>query len=101
MTGRAAGFCAGPGYANNAGGRGFGMGFGRGVGFGGRGGGFRRRNRFFATGVPGRAGFGNFAAPFQKADPETEKQVLKRETEYLQAEMDAIKKRLDELTAQD
>ncbi len=93
MTGRAAGFCAGPGYANNAGGRGFGMGFGRG-------GGFRRRNRFFATGVPGRTGFGNFAAPFQKADPETEKQVLKRETEYLQAEMDAIKKRLDELTAQ-
>ncbi len=102
MTGRAAGNCAGfgmPGYSNNAGGRGFGMGFGRGVSFGGRGGGFRRRNRFFATGVPGRAGFGNFVAPFQKANPEMEKQALHYQAEALQAEMDAIKKRLDELDA--
>ena len=62
MTGRQAGYCAGynmPGYLNNAGGRGMGMGFGRGANFGGRGGGFRRRNRFFATGVPGRAWFGD------------------------------------------
>jgi hypothetical protein len=94
MTGRAAGNCAGfgmPGYTNNA--------VGRGVGFGGRGGGFRRRNRFFATGVPGRAGFGNFVAPFQKADPEMEKQALHYHAEALQVEMDAIKKRLDELDA--
>ncbi|MGV8058775.1 MAG: DUF5320 domain-containing protein [Smithellaceae bacterium] len=103
MTGRQAGYCAGynmPGFLNNAGGRSMGMGFRRGTGFGGRGGGFRRRNRFFATGVPGRARFGSFAAPFQQADPETEKQVLKSQAEYLQSEMDTIKTRLDELTAQ-
>jgi hypothetical protein len=102
MTGRAAGNCAGfgmPGYTNNAGGRGFGMGFGRGVGFGGRGGGFGWRNRFFATGMTGRARFGNFAAPFQQADPEMEKQELHYQAEVLQSEMDAIKKRLDDLDA--
>jgi hypothetical protein len=102
MTGRQAGYCAGynmPGYLNNAGGRGMGMGFGRGANFGGRGGGSRRRNRFFATGVPGRAWFGGPAAPFQQTDPETEKQALKSQAEYLQSEMDAIKKRLDELNA--
>jgi len=106
MTGRTAGFCAGnnmPGYLNNTRGRGFGMGCGRGTGFGRRsfhGGGFGFRNRFFATGVPGRTWFGNPPAPFQQADPETEKQTLKSQAEYLQSEMDAIKKRLDELTAQ-
>ena len=102
MTGRAAGYCAGnnmPGSSNNAGGRG--MGFRRGAGFGGSGGGFRRRNRFFATGVTGKARFGGFGAPFQQANPETEKQVLKSQAEYLQSAMSAIKKRLDELTARD
>jgi hypothetical protein len=102
MTGRAAGYCTGfgmPGYTNNAGGRGFGMGFGRGAGFGGRGGGFGRRNRFFATGMTGRARFGNFAAPFQQADPETEKQTLQRQADLLQSEMEAIRQRLDELNA--
>ncbi len=102
MTGRAAGNCAGfgmPGYTNNAGGRGFGMGFGRGVGFGGGRGGFRRRNRFFATGAPVRAGFGNMQSPFPKANPEMEKQELHYQAEALQAEMDAIKKRLDQLNA--
>lgn len=99
MTGRQAGYCAGynmPGFANNAGRRGTGMGFERGVNFGGRGGGLRRRNRFFATGVPGRA---PFAASFLRTDPETEKQALRSQAEYLQTEMDAIKKRLDELNA--
>ncbi|MEN6360928.1 MAG: DUF5320 domain-containing protein, partial [Smithella sp.] len=102
MTGRQAGYCAGynmPGFLNNACGRGMGMGFGRGANLGGRGGGFRRRNRFFATGVPGRTQFGSFAASFQQADPEMEKQALKSQAEYLQSEMDAIKKRLDELNA--
>lgn len=101
MTGRQAGYCAGhnmPGSLNTACGRGMGIGFGRGANFGGRGGGFRRRNRFFATGVPGRAWLGGPAASFQQADPETEKQALKSQAEYLQSEMDAIKKRLDELT---
>jgi len=105
MTGRQAGYCAGnniPGYLNNAGGRGLGIGFGRGANFGargGRGGGFGRRNRFFTTGVPGRAQFGSFAAPFQQADPETEKLALQRQADLLQSEMDAIKKRLGELTS--
>jgi hypothetical protein len=88
-----------PGYTNNAGGRGFGMGFGRGVGFSGRGGGFGRRNRFFATGVPGRSRFGSFAAPYVNADPAAEKQALKNQAGTLQSEMEAIKTRLDELDA--
>ncbi len=102
MTGRQAGYCAGynmPGFVNNAGRRGMGMGFGRGANLGGRGGGLRRRNRFFATGVPGRALFGGPLTPFQQTDPETEKQALKSEAEYLQSEVEAIKKRLDELNA--
>jgi len=103
MTGRGAGYCAGfgmPGYLNNAGGRNFGMGFRRGAGVGGRGGGgggFGFRNRFFATGVPERAWFGGIAAPYQNADLETEKKALNYQAEALQSEMDAIKKRLDEL----
>jgi len=100
MTGRQAGYCAGsnrPGYSNNACWRAMGMGFGREANFGGRGNGFRRRNRFFATGMTGRTLFGSFAASFQQADPETEKQALKSQAECLQSEMDAIKKRLDEL----
>jgi hypothetical protein len=55
MTGRAAGFCAGypvPGYMNPVGGRGY-WGWGRGGGWG-------RRNWYYATGLPGwqRAGYG-------------------------------------------
>ncbi|MCF8111670.1 MAG: DUF5320 domain-containing protein [Desulfobacteraceae bacterium] len=99
MTGRGAGFCSGfgaPGFANPVPGRGFGMGFGRARGRGQRGrffgGGFGWRNRFFATGIPGRAYFGPYAAP----DPEAEKQGLKQEAEALQAELDMIRKRLDE-----
>ena len=102
MTGRQAGYCAGcnmPGFVNNAGRRGTGMGFRHGANLGGRGGGFRRRNRFFATGVPDRAQFGSFAASSQQADPEMEKQALQRQTDLLQSEMNAIKKRIDELNA--
>src|SRR5690554_2441714 len=54
MTGRGAGYCAGysvPGYMNPWGGRG--VGWGRG---GGRGRGWR--NRYYATGAPGWAGYG-------------------------------------------
>lgn len=105
MTGRGAGFCggfAGPGFANHIPGRGFGMGFGRargrGRGIRGRfpGGGFGWRNRFFATGVPGRAYFGPYA-PYAEPDQETEKQGLRQEAESLQAELDMVRKRLDEL----
>ncbi len=107
MSGRAAGYCAGfgmPGYANPALGRGFGMGFGRGRGFGGRGGGGRGwRHMFYATGLPGWARFGGYAAPYgypapdQKPDPEMEKQALNDQAEALQSELDFIKKRLGEI----
>jgi hypothetical protein len=85
-----------PGYLNNAGGRNFGMGFGRGAGVsgrGGRGGGFR--NRFIATGLTSFGGI--FAAPYPNSDPEIERQALNNHAEILQMELDAIKKRLDEL----
>ena len=98
MTGRAAGQCAGfamPGYANPASGRGLGFGRGRGAwsrGFGGRG----RRNRFFATGQPGWQRFGG-AAPNYYPDAECEKQSLKARAEAVQGEMEAIRRRLEEL----
>lgn len=97
MTGRAAGYCAGldaPGYANPMPGRGFGTGFGRGGGFGGGGRGWR--NRFFATGLPGWARAG-FAAPYWNPAPGDEKQALKLRADALQSELDAVKKRLEEI----
>jgi hypothetical protein len=105
MTGRGAGFCAGyaaPGYMNNAPARAFGMRFGRGAGFGwgfhARG--FGRRNRFYAGGTPVRAWAGRWNAPMTAPDPEMEKQALKNQAEDLQLQLDAIKKRLEELSVQ-
>lgn len=105
MTGRGAGYCAGfgvPGYMNKIPGRGFGMGFRRGAGFGGRGGrggGFGYRNRFFATGVPGwlASTGGIFSVPYPETAPDMEKQLLNNQAEILQKELNAIKKRLEEL----
>jgi len=108
-SGRAAGYCAGfgmPGYANPVPGRGFGMGFGRGRGAGGRGfggGGRGWRHMFYATGLPGWARFGGYAAPYgsfgpyQPPDPEAEKQALTSQADALQSELDLIKKRLSEI----
>ena len=84
MTGRAAGFCAGntaPGYANFGGGRGRGMGFGRGGGFG----------RGFGRGwiAPG-------AATVAPTGPQ-ELAVLKQQAQQLQADMDLIQGRIQEL----
>ena len=124
MTGRAAGYCAGyavPGYMNPIGGRGFGA-FGR-----GRGGGWGRRNWFYATGLTGwqRAGvpaggiwpagspamgmgaYGvppayptPYAAPFgPAATKEQELDALKGQAEYFEDALDGIKKRIDELQA--
>ncbi len=98
MTGRGAGYCAGfgaPGFANFGFGRGRGMGFGGGRGFGGGGRGWR--HWFHATGFPGWMRFGGYAAPYQMPDAETEKQALKSQAEDMQAELDAVKKRLAEL----
>lgn len=98
MSGRGAGYCAGfgvPGYANPALGRGFGMRFGRGRGSGGGCRGWR--NMFYATGQPGWLRFSGPAAPYQKRDPEIEKQALKNQAEALQSELEFIKKRLSEI----
>ena len=110
MTGRAAGFCAGypvPGYMNPGGRRGY-WGFGRGS-RGGRG----RRNRFYATGLPGwvRAGLGypaqgGFTNPntepsfVPEVAPEQELAGLKQQAEYVQNTLDEIKKRMEKLEAE-
>lgn len=81
MTGRGAGYCSGAAMPGNAG-------YGYGVGFcGGR----RFRNRFFAPG-----GHGRFAAR-PGLDPVMEKQALKSQAEALQAQLDAIQKRLSDM----
>jgi len=103
-TGRSAGYCAGynmPGYANPVGGWGAGRagGFGYGAGFGRGGYGHGWRNRFFATGVPGRAmGYGYqpaYAVPdFGRED---ERSFLMEQAEYFKASLEDINKRLDKL----
>ena len=104
MTGRAAGYCAGypvPGFANP--GSGGGMGQGRGLGWGrgrgagrgmgmGRGMGWGRRAWGVAPGVP----FGYSGAP-DAPSPQEERAVLEDRMQALQGELDAMKKRFDEL----
>jgi Family of unknown function (DUF5320) len=101
MTGRAAGYCAGanvPGYANPA----TGGGRNRASFGGGRG----CRNRFRATGLPGwqRTGWDGmsygYPTPNLTPDPKLEKRALKSQAEALQLELDAIKRRLDEIETQ-
>jgi hypothetical protein len=114
MTGRAAGYCSGydtPGWANWAPGRGLGLGWGRGAAWGGRGGwggGWRHRNWYRATGVPGWARFGYGPAwgappawgygPYTAAPTrEEETDFLRRQAESLKQELDAIDQRIEEL----
>jgi hypothetical protein len=97
MTGRAAGFCAGnemPGFANPIFGRVFGAGFSR-----GRGGGRGRRNMFYATGLPGYIRFGGAGAPIvnPSINPEAARQELINRAEYMQKELETIRKRIDEI----
>lgn len=85
MTGRAAGYCAGsaaPGYAS------FGRGSGRGCG---RGGGGRGFGRGF-----GRGGIGP-AAPAVAPTSDQELAVLKQQAQQLQADMELIQSRIQEL----
>jgi len=104
MTGRAAGYCAGypaPGFMNPYG-RGFGGARGRG------GGGFGLRNRFYATGLTGwqRTGMGG-APPYAPYSPgygahftrEQQIDALKGQAGCLESELEAIRKRLEELEA--
>ncbi|MCU0582030.1 MAG: DUF5320 domain-containing protein [Syntrophales bacterium] len=107
MTGRGMGFCAGydrPGYANMmpGGGKGSFYGRGRGCRNGGRGG----CQGFAATGRPGWTRFGDYGAPYgnwapySQADPEMEKQALKTQADFLQSELDQIKKRLEDIESE-
>jgi hypothetical protein len=93
MTGRAAGYCAGypvPGYMNPGVVEGP-----RDWGFCGSGRGWR--HRYYATGLPGWIRFGGLQQPVQNVDPEMEKQMLGKQAENLQAQLDMIKKRLAEM----
>ncbi|MBC7186731.1 MAG: DUF5320 domain-containing protein [Calditrichaeota bacterium] len=92
MSGRAAGYCAGyptAGYANPmrawtwwGGGRGW-------------------RHCFYATGLPGWLRFGRrfWGVPAPVPEPEVEKQFLTAQADWLQKELEAIKRRLEELEA--
>lgn len=111
MTGRGAGYCRGfsvAGYANRGfGGRGMGRGIGfggggmgRGTGFGGGGYGRGRRNRFFATGIPGWAwnwGGSAESPASQQAVRGSERRYLEEEAEALRRELAAIDQRLAQL----
>ena len=93
MTGRGTGYCAGfatPGFANQAGygGLGRGMGMGRGARVGGRGMGFGFRNRFYAPET----------MQAQPINADQEKDYLANEAKALENDLEAIKKRLDELS---
>lgn len=90
MTGRAAGFCAGyptAGYMNPVGGRGY-WGWGRGGGWG-------RRNWYYATGLP----FWARTAPGFAGVPtvEQEREALRQQSQYLQDSLDAINRRIEDL----
>ena len=88
MTGRGAGNCAGASRNVITGRR---M-SGGGNGFGGRG----WRNMFFATGLPGWLRSGTDAPTGPGTTPVLGKKELEVRAEALQAELDAIKKRLGE-----
>jgi len=90
MSGRGAGFCGGfgvPGSANPVMGRGRG---GRGRGLG---------RMFWAAGVPvwARLGWGALSYAFGPPTPEVERETLKQQMGAMEAQLDAIKRRLEEL----
>jgi hypothetical protein len=108
MSGRGAGYCVGydaPGWASPIPGRGLGLGWGRG-------GGWRHRNWYYATGVPG---WGRFSyapgweaplavpwGPYAAAPSrEQEAEFLKQQADSLKQQLDAIDTRIKELSEQD
>ena len=102
-TGRGAGYCSGedrPGYATAGYGYRCGWGPGRGRGYGGAGPGRGfaagwRRSREGRGPQGGRYGIG--MAPYGQSDPNNEKRSLARQAEDLQVQLDAVRKRLDEI----
>lgn len=100
MTGWGRGLCSepdGPPFARGGNG-GQGRGLGRGVGGGGRG----RRNRFWATGIPGRMRGAAVPPAFAGAKPpvDTRRQILEQRSAALEVELQEIKARLGELEAE-
>jgi hypothetical protein len=107
MTGRGAGYCGGydnPGWANPVPGRGLGLGWGR----GGGGRGWRHRNWYHATGLPGwvRSGYGPAWGATASWAPgpyatvpsqEQETEVLKQQAQWLKQQLDSVSQRLEEL----
>ncbi len=97
MTGQTAGFCAGygaPGYLSPLGGRGLGYGRGLGRGYAA---GFAGYGRGFAWGY-GRGWNRSYVyAPPIPIAPEAERTSLEREAAYMEEELKAIRKRLDDL----
>jgi hypothetical protein len=100
MTGRGAGFCAGygvPGYAN--------PGYGAGGAFSGGRGGRGRRNRFFATGVPGGQYFSGNPIPggmsFSEPPlaPQNELEILKGQAQYLENGLKELQTRMEVLAS--
>ena len=107
MTGRGAGYCAGypgAGFTNRFFGRRLGGGFGRGGGHG-------WRNQFYATGLTGwqraglRGGFPyapyapDYAVPRAAVTKEQQIENLKGQAGYLENELVAVRKRIEELEA--
>lgn len=85
-TGRGMGYCGSNDqseFVNPAPGQRSGFGFGR------RGAGRGWRHRFYATGIPG----------WVPTTPEQETADLKAQADLLKTQLDAIQKRIDELTA--
>lgn len=92
MSGRAAGYCSGlptAGYANPM----------RAWTWWGRGRCWRQC--FYATGLPGWLRFGRrfCGIPTFAPEAEVEKQILGAQADWLQEELEAVKKRLEELEA--
>lgn len=92
-SGRGAGYCGGtgvPGFTSRPMGAGFGAGFGRGW-----------RHWFWATGLPGWLRFGAPPAQTSTGEPaNSEKEILTRQMDALQQELDLVKRRLDQLTSE-
>lgn len=100
MTGRGAGFCSGsgaPGYMNSY--RGRGAGYGHGFGYGVRISAGYGRGMGRGAGHTYSPGFerGYAYAPVAPMTLEAEKNSLEREAAFIEEELKAIRKRLDEL----
>ena len=100
MTGRGAGFCAGYGVSGFTN-----PGYGAGGAFVGGRGGRGRRNRFFATGVPGWHCFagnpipGGMSFSAQPETPQNELDALKGQAQYLENSLKELQARMEVLAS--